>query len=164
MSAMPERIEGSLNDDPIADWAMARTVKRARVALQGALIAGLRADGSVLRAAHSQVFEAIDPTGSRLSTLAERAGMSHQAMSELVAELIETGHLERVPDPSDGRAKLLRPTAQGRAELAGAAVHLREVRRRWQERLGDLTVDQVVAGLAELIDICDELEAGKRDS
>jgi hypothetical protein len=52
---------------------------------------------------------------------------------------------------------------QGRAELAGAAVHLREVRRRWQDRLGDLTVDQVVAGLAELIDICDELVARQRD-
>ena len=144
-----------------ADRAMQQTVKRARSALQDALIMCLRADGSAIRGPHAQVFEAIDPAGTRLSKLAERAGMSHQAMSELVTELVGTGHLERIADPTDGRAKLIRPTSQGRADLGRAAVHLREIRHRWQERLDDLTVDRVVAGLAELIAVCDDLAAEK---
>jgi DNA-binding MarR family transcriptional regulator len=141
---------------------MIANVKRARSALQGALIGGLRADGSSLRAAHAQVFEFVDPAGTRLSTLAERAGMSHQAMSELVAELVGTGHLERIPDPADGRARLIRLTVPGRTELARAETHLREIRHRWQQRLrqrGELDVDQVVAALADLIAVCDQLSA-----
>ena len=85
-----------MSDKPSAERAMVANVKRARSALQAALIGGLRADGSLLRVAHAQVFEFVDPAGTRLSTLAERAGMSHQAMSELVAELVGTGHLERI--------------------------------------------------------------------
>lgn len=146
-----------MSDDLAADRAMMQTVKRARNALQGTVIGRLQQSGSPLRAAHAQVFEAVDPAGTRLSTLADRAGMSHQAMSELVAELVGTGHLERVADLSDGRAKLIRPTAQGRADLGRAAGHVREIRLRWQERLDDVTVDQVVAALADLIAVCEKL-------
>src|SRR5215468_6074730 len=93
----------------VDDKEMQRAVKRARLALQGALITRLQAEGSRIRRPHAQVFEVIDPGGTRLSTLAERAGMSHQAMSELVGELTTMGYLEKVADPSDGRAKLIRP-------------------------------------------------------
>ena len=34
-------------------------------------------------------------------------------MGELVAHLVERGYLETVPDPSDGRARLVRATARG---------------------------------------------------
>jgi DNA-binding MarR family transcriptional regulator len=151
-----------MSDDFAAVQAMARAVKHARVALQGSLIACLRADGSAMRAAHAQVFEALDPGGTRLTLLAERTNMSHQAMSELVAELVGHGYLERVADPDDGRAKLIRPTPEGRAELTRAGAHLAEIRTRWQQRLTGLTVDEVVAALAELIAACDELTADRR--
>src|SRR5262245_61568419 len=108
---------------------MARTVKRAR----DALIDGVRQGaGTGLRGPHTQVFENMDPGGSRLTTLAERAGMSHQAMGEMVTELIGNGYLERVPDPEDGRARLIRPTQRGRAELARAAQELRRLHDQWQ--------------------------------
>ncbi|MEO6510522.1 MAG: MarR family winged helix-turn-helix transcriptional regulator [Nocardioides sp.] len=76
-----------------------------------------------LRAAHAAPFMVMDPGGSRPSQLAARAHMSKQAMGELVGYLVGRGYLETVADPSDGRARLVRPTARGwRALDAGVAV------------------------------------------
>ena len=61
-----------------------------------------------LRAAHTNLFPHIDMEGTRLTELAKRVGISKQAVGQLVDELEETGALERVPDPRDGRAKLIR--------------------------------------------------------
>ena len=75
---------------------MARTVKRARDALVESVRRSLHGDrGTVLRGSHTQVFECLDPAGTRLTTLAERARMSHQAMGEMVDELTRHGYLER---------------------------------------------------------------------
>jgi len=131
--------------------AMARAVKQARDALIEGVRRGLRSP--VLRAVHTQVFESLDPGGTRLTTMADRARMSHQAMGELVDELIRHGYLERVPDPADGRARLIRPTARGRAELARAAQELRRLRDQWESELRDITVAQVVEALQVLIRI-----------
>lgn len=142
--------------------AMARAVKGARGALIDAVRAASHAgEGSVLRAAHTQVFEGLDPEGTRLTTLAERAQMSHQAMGEMVDELVSHGYLERVPDPADGRARLIRPTARGRAELARAADQLRLLYERWQRELGGITVAQVVTALETLIRLCEEAGAAR---
>ena len=80
-----------------------------------------------IREAHLQVFGAIDWSGSRLTDLAERANMTLPAMSELVDDLQGYGYLERRPDPSDGRAKLIRPTRKGRRLLVEALRAVREI-------------------------------------
>jgi DNA-binding MarR family transcriptional regulator len=135
--------------------AMARVVKRARGALVDAVCRALDAgEAGVLRAAHTQIFENLDPAGTRLTTLAERAQISHQAMGSLVDELVRHGYLERVPDPADRRARLIRPTTPGRAELSAAAVQLHLIHERWQSELGDLTTTQVTDALGTLIRIC----------
>jgi DNA-binding MarR family transcriptional regulator len=135
--------------------AMARTVKRARSALIEAVRVALHSDGgSALRTAHLQVFECLDLDGTRLTTLAERAQMSHQAMGELVTELVGAGLLERVPDPDDRRARVIRTTTRGRAELTRAAAHLHRLRQRWEDELDSLTVDEVITALDTLIRIC----------
>ena len=141
-------------DDSDEVLAMARAIKRARDALIDGVRRGL--DSAVLRASHTQVFESLDPAGTRLTTLADRARMSHQAMGEMVDELIRHGYLERVPDPADGRARLIRPTARGRAELTRAGGELRRLHDRWQGELHDITVAQVTDALQTLIRICEE--------
>jgi DNA-binding MarR family transcriptional regulator len=131
-------------------------IKRSRTALVEAVAAQSRTAGRAgLRAAHTQVFEHLDPAGTRLTVLADRAGMTHQAMSELVAELVHNGYLERIPDPVDGRARLVRPTAQGRHELGRAAGYLRELHRRWQAELGPVPVEHVLRALDQLSRLCE---------
>src|SRR5450432_1956103 len=63
-----------------------------------------------IRRPHLQVWGNIGWDGMRLTELAARAELSLSATSELVNELEHLGYLHRVPDPRDGRAKLIVPT------------------------------------------------------
>ncbi|TDQ54471.1 MarR family winged helix-turn-helix transcriptional regulator [Actinorugispora endophytica] len=89
-----------------------------------------------IRYVHGSVFRCIDAEGSRLTTLAERSGLTKQAIGELVGDLEEHGYLERVADETDRRAKIIRLTDQGRAARAAAARILAGVEQRWSRLLG----------------------------
>ncbi len=73
-----------------------------------------------LRAAHLVVFQHIDPNGSCITDLAVKAQMSKPAMAYLVSHLEQNGYLEREPDPTDGRARLVRLTDRGWREIDDA--------------------------------------------
>jgi DNA-binding MarR family transcriptional regulator len=91
-----------------------------------------------IRPGHRCVFGTIDPeTGSRLTELAERANMTKQSVGEAASDLERLGYVERVADPSDGRAKIIRLTAQGREAYAVGRQLLDELEREWAERYGD---------------------------
>lgn len=83
---------------------------------------------------HYAVFEGIDPDGTRLTVLASRAGISHQAMGELVGELEKRRIVERVPDPSDRRARLIRLTKEGRAVVKASLREIDAIERAWNRR------------------------------
>jgi DNA-binding MarR family transcriptional regulator len=95
-----------------------------------------------IRAAHGCVFGYIEPDGSRLTDLAERARMTKQSVGEVTSYLEEHGYLERVPDPSDGRAKIIRLTERGREARATGRRLIDEIERDWAERFG---ADRVAA-------------------
>ncbi|WP_194820347.1 MarR family winged helix-turn-helix transcriptional regulator [Nocardia sp. XZ_19_385] len=92
--------------------------------LAAELDAGIAAAGfEDVRAAHAPVFQLIEPSGTRLTVLADRAGMTKQAMGELVRHLDRQGYVELTGDPDDRRAKLVRLTKRGWAVVdAGVAV------------------------------------------
>jgi DNA-binding MarR family transcriptional regulator len=54
----------------------------------------------------------------RVSQLAEREAISQPGMTTLIDRLEAAGQAERIPDPSDGRATLVRITDLGRKVLA----------------------------------------------
>jgi DNA-binding MarR family transcriptional regulator len=83
---------------------------------------------------HHPVFESLDAGGTRLTVVAARAGMTHQAVGELVAELEGRGLVERVPDPSDGRARLIRLTAEGREVVRAAVREIAAIEEKWSRR------------------------------
>jgi DNA-binding MarR family transcriptional regulator len=85
-------------------------------------------------ARHHPVFENIDAGGTRLTVLAARAGLTHQAMGEVVAELERRGIVERVPDPSDGRARLVRLTSEGRKVVRAAIREIAQIEEGWRRR------------------------------
>ncbi|MCA1823486.1 MAG: MarR family winged helix-turn-helix transcriptional regulator [Mycobacteriales bacterium] len=73
-----------------------------------------------LRVAHLVVFQHVDPAGSRVTDLAAKAQMAKPSMAYLVEHLEQAGYVERVPDPSDGRARLVRFTARGWQQVEDA--------------------------------------------
>ncbi|OBF10934.1 MarR family transcriptional regulator [Mycobacterium sp. ACS4331] len=73
-----------------------------------------------LRPAHARLMVYLDWSGSRITDIAKAADVSKNAIGQLVTDLEDLGYLERVPDPDDARAKIVRYTAAGRALIADA--------------------------------------------
>jgi DNA-binding MarR family transcriptional regulator len=91
---------------------------------------------SDIRITHGCVFGNIDPEGTRLTDLAERARMTKQSVGEVTSDLEQRGYVERVPDPSDGRAKIIRLTERGRAAQSLGVGLIDEIEQEWAERFG----------------------------
>lgn len=66
-----------------------------------------------LQPSHQVVLTSLGLEGSRLTALAQKAGMTKQAMGQIVDDLERLGYVERTPDPGDGRAKIVRFTPAG---------------------------------------------------
>ncbi len=88
-----------------------------------------------IRPAHSRVFETLSPSGSRISEMAERAAITHQSMSELVASLEERGYVARQPDPLDRRAKRVYLTPRGHAVMRLATAEIASIEAEWLSRI-----------------------------
>jgi DNA-binding MarR family transcriptional regulator len=109
-----------------------------------------------IRPPHGNVMQFLDDEGTRVSVLAERAQVTKQSMAELVAHLERLGYVERVPDPSDRRAKLVRATARGKQLYAIARDVVSELEAQWTRQLGKTKMRQLRA-------LLEELNAGLRD-
>lgn len=97
------------------DADIGRLLLRAFRAYNERAIAEIRGLGhSRLSLAHTAIIPHIDVDGIRLTTLAQRAGMTKQSASQLVRELEAAGYLEKLPDPSDKRAEKIVFTEFGR--------------------------------------------------
>ena len=105
-----------------------------------------------VRPAHSAVFRHILPGGSRITDLAERAQLTKQSMGALVEYLRERGYLDLYPDPSDGRAKLVRLTARGHALQQEAL----EISVTAEQELGQLLGPKRLRLLRELLEELNE--------
>jgi len=106
--------------------------------------------GLALRASHTALFPHIDLAGTRQTELARRLGVSKQAVNGLVAELEAMEVLERVPDPEDRRATLVRfRHAPGRSILDGLAV-LGGLEREIEAALGTARLRSLHRTLAAL--------------
>ena len=76
--------------------------------------------------------------------------MTKQSMAQLVAHLEQHGYVERVPDPADGRAKLVRATARGMDVYAVVRGFIADLDARLDERMGAAKVEQLRELLEEL--------------
>jgi len=100
------------------------------------IVDGVVGAGYPQKPSHSAVFAQISPRGSRLSALARGANMSPQAMGELVDELEELGYVERQPDPTDRRAKLIMLTPRGHECIAAGIATIQGIEGRIDQILG----------------------------
>ncbi|MFI0845060.1 MarR family winged helix-turn-helix transcriptional regulator [Mesorhizobium sp. IMUNJ 23232] len=95
--------------------------------------------------------------GTRQSALIEKMAISKQAVQQLLDGLEAEGVVERLPDPQDGRGRLVCYTPKGLAALQDGDRIKREIERRYIEHLGP-------ARFAALMDALRALDEGQPDS
>lgn len=100
------------------------------------IVDGVVGAGFPQKPRHSAVFAQIGPEGSRLSEMARRSNMTPQSMGEIVDELEELGYVQRRPDPTDRRAKLVTLTARGLECLAAGEQTIRGLESEIDDVLG----------------------------
>ncbi len=89
-----------------------------------------------LRLPHMAVLQFPGPDGARPGTLAERAGMSKQAMNQLLRSLEGLGYIVRSNVPEEGRARIIQFTERGHAAYSKIHDILRDIEREWSVELG----------------------------
>jgi DNA-binding MarR family transcriptional regulator len=118
------------------------------------------AGAAVLRPAHTKLLPHIDFEGTRVGTIALRLGVTKQAVSELVAELAELGFLALVPDPADGRAKLVRFTPRGVEGIKRGLEVLGQLERELAAEIGEDLMRALGRALAALTPALERKAAG----
>ena len=83
-------------------------------AMESAVLTELREHGHHLTVSQARVFQRIGPDGSRPGELAEAAQLSKQTLGSILDQLERAGYVARIPDPADGRARLVTVTDRGR--------------------------------------------------
>ena len=102
-------------------------------------------------ATHTIVFALVDKQGIRLSELAKRAQLTKQLVNYLVTAVEEQGYVERVPDPRDGRAKIVRLTERGQqAALVGSEI-IEGIEHAWAASLGTEDMEELRILLERLV-------------
>ncbi|MGK8505019.1 MarR family winged helix-turn-helix transcriptional regulator [Nocardia asiatica] len=128
-----------------------KLLSQATAAYERALNDELRARlDEQLRPAHYAVFRYLDPNGSRITELAEAAGMTQQSMGELVTHLERRGLVVRQVDRADRRARTVMLTEAGRAALEVAAERIRDIERTVERAVGQRTLAELRATLGQV--------------
>jgi DNA-binding MarR family transcriptional regulator len=89
-----------------------------------------------LRVPHMAVLQYPGPDGVRPGMLAERAGMSKQAMNQLLHSLEALGYITRSDAPGERRARIVHLTKRGHAAYTNIHEILRDIEREWIAELG----------------------------
>jgi DNA-binding MarR family transcriptional regulator len=99
---------------------------------------------------HAAAMLLVDRRGTRLTELAARAGITKQAMMQVLDDLESEGYLRRQPDPRDARAKVVRLTARGVRGRAEARRVISGVDARVRRQLGGRRYDTLREALESL--------------
>lgn len=98
-------------------------------------------------AAHVHITRHLPPQGARLTELAASAGMSKQAMGDLVDQCAAWGLVTREPDPLDARARLVLFTATGLAWLQAFKDAVAQAEDEFRSAVGAEVATVVALGL-----------------
>ena len=120
-----------------ADMLIGALLRVPAQAIHRRIVTELNAAGfEELRVPHMALLQFPGPDGVRPGTLAERAGISKQAVNQLLRSLEDLGYLIRSDAPDEGRARIVRFTKRGRAAYAKIHDILGDIEREWSTALG----------------------------
>ena len=105
-----------------------------------------------LRLPHMALLRFPGPDGARPGALAERAGISKQAMNQLLRSLEGYGYVERSDAPDEGRARAVHLTERGRAAYHKLIDVLLDIEREWSAELGPTDFKQLKGLLGRVWD------------
>jgi DNA-binding MarR family transcriptional regulator len=114
------------------------------------------------RVPHTHVTAYIKAEGSRLTELAAQARMTLPAMSELVDDLQRIGIVERRPDPSDGRAKLICLTDAGWDAMGTARQAIAQIEAEYARLVGADRFEDAAQTLDELLRRLDSRQGSRQ--
>ncbi|MFD3837847.1 MarR family winged helix-turn-helix transcriptional regulator [Streptomyces sp. NPDC058642] len=98
---------------------------------------GVVARGFEARPMYGFAFTRLAPDGATVTDLAVHLGVTKQAASQLVEDLVRKGYVERRPHPEDARARLVVLTERGWACTRAAEEAAAEAVRAWVELIGE---------------------------
>lgn len=149
-------------DEHAAEWQQLRELRdehigrlllQAQRAFNAQAIRKLRERGhGGLGLAHTALLPHLDLDGTRITTLAERAGMTKQGMGQLVLDLERQGYVARDVDPADRRATLVRFTEAGWQFLRDAHAVKRALEAEYAAVLGAHRLEALRTALAALVE------------
>jgi len=103
-----------------------------------------------IRPAHTVIFALLDSEGMGISELTARAQTTKQVMNYLINAVEQNGYIERLPDPADKRAKIVRLTERGlQASRAGREI-LFSIEAEWTQTFGEVEMRELRALLERL--------------
>ena len=123
--------------------------------LENRIMAAVTAAGFDVTIAQARLLQRVNPGGSRLTELAEAAQVTKQTAGFLVDQLEKAGLVERVPDPTDGRARLVRVTDKARAAVPAANAEMARIEAEWEQHVGKRRMAQLRETLDKLCEITD---------
>ncbi|APE33514.1 hypothetical protein BOX37_05495 [Nocardia mangyaensis] len=91
------------------------------------------------------------PEGATIGEIAEHLGVTKQAASQLVDDLVTRGYADRNPHPRDARARLITLTGRGWACTRAADAALAEFAQHWTDTLGAAAVTELGRSLAQVV-------------
>ena len=98
-------------------------------------------------AAHIHITRHLERQGTRLTDLAQKAGMSKQAMGDLVDQCDAWGLVTREPDPRDARARVVRFTPTGLLWLEAFRQAVQQAEEEFRDEVGQAVATVVTIGL-----------------
>lgn len=105
--------------------------------------------------AQARIAQRIGPGGTRLTELAAASQVTKQTAGFLVDQLEKAGYVRRVPDPNDGRARLVQLTAKAAAAVPVGAAEIARIESEWETHLGPrrmALMREALTGLREITD------------
>ncbi|MDX3661002.1 MarR family transcriptional regulator [Streptomyces sp. ID05-26A] len=123
--------------------------------VENRILAAVVEAGFEITQAQARVLMRVGPDGTRLTELAEAAQVTKQTAGFLVDQLEKAGYVERVPDPSDGRARLVRVTEKAKEAVPVANAEMARIEAEWEQHIGKRRMTQLREALEMLGEITD---------
>jgi DNA-binding MarR family transcriptional regulator len=119
------------------------------------ILEAIREAGFDITLAQARIFARVGPDGTRLTDLAEQAQVTKQTATHFVDELERAGYVERTPDPTDGRARLVRFSRRGQKIIAVARAEEEAITAEWTRHIGQRRMKELRETLTLLREITD---------